>query len=313
MTRCLAMAVFSLLAESVMAETVFSLAMDEVNWQFQKQKYLQCEMKQTMPLLGDISFQALSGQVLLFTIESPMIRSEPDYTRLWLEYTGGQQRFIYDVELQFVAAQNGLQFRIQSLSVYELLGMLGRQARLTVLLEWYGQNSGNTQPSAPLRIELPVVNAWSVLTDMSTCSNQLLLRDFNELEFYVLHYPVGVWSVDDNQRQWLFDTARYLTTDPDINVVWIDGHTDSAPFTDSTETESRIKNLELSQKRAQAISNQMQAYFKELKIENPPQIRVRYHGFRYPVADNETQTGRRQNRRVEVTLERMTVPGDNKE
>lgn len=82
--------------------------------------------------------------------------------------------------------------------------------------------------------------------------------------------------------------AGYLTAERGVQVR-VDGHTDS--------TASDAYNLELSRARADAVA----AVLVEAGV---PERRLRVEGFgeAQPAATNATAAGRRQNRRVEITL-----------
>jgi outer membrane protein OmpA-like peptidoglycan-associated protein len=90
------------------------------------------------------------------------------------------------------------------------------------------------------------------------------------------------------QKQ-LADVAKALQKDERSIVVV--GHTDA--------TGDDEKNMQLSQKRADAVS-------KFLTTHGVSEQRVRTEGMgeRQPVADNKSPEGRANNRRVEVILER---------
>lgn len=80
-----------------------------------------------------------------------------------------------------------------------------------------------------------------------------------------------------------------LRADPGTTVV-IEGHTDS--------TGSHAHNMELSAARAQAV----QAYLASHGVD-PTRVVARGMGPDYPIASNDTQDGRQQNRRVEVVVQ----------
>lgn len=79
----------------------------------------------------------------------------------------------------------------------------------------------------------------------------------------------------------------------DQTVLVIDGHTDS--------TGRRDYNLGLSQRRADSVG-------RYLTAQGVAAVRVATYGYGpdYPVASNDTETGRAQNRRVELTLMPVT-------
>lgn len=75
----------------------------------------------------------------------------------------------------------------------------------------------------------------------------------------------------------------------DKTVLVIDGHTDS--------TGSRSYNLGLSRERAESVGDYLIA-----QDVDPVRLATYGYGPDHPVADNDTETGRQSNRRVELTL-----------
>jgi OOP family OmpA-OmpF porin len=86
----------------------------------------------------------------------------------------------------------------------------------------------------------------------------------------------------------LQEAARILREEVDVDVA-VDGHTD-AMGTDAY-------NQRLSERRAQAVAD----YLKRLGI-GPSRLRPQGYGESRPVADNDTEEGRAQNRRVELNV-----------
>jgi len=91
------------------------------------------------------------------------------------------------------------------------------------------------------------------------------------------------------------NTADLLKANADVKVI-IEGHTD--------DTGSEKYNQWLSDKRANAVANQMVEQFGV----NPEQIETRGLGESQPVADNTTEEGRAQNRRVILIIPRLSLP-----
>lgn len=82
--------------------------------------------------------------------------------------------------------------------------------------------------------------------------------------------------------------AQYLKDSPGTQVI-IEGHTDSVGSDDY--------NLALSQRRAQAVADALTT-----RGVSADRIRAKGLGKSYPVASNDTQAGRQQNRRVEIVF-----------
>ena len=82
--------------------------------------------------------------------------------------------------------------------------------------------------------------------------------------------------------------AEFLEKHPDRNVL-IEGHTDSVG--------SDEFNLTLSQKRADAVKEVLTS-----KGVSPDRLLTKGYGKQFPVASNDTESGRQLNRRVEVVI-----------
>ena len=95
-------------------------------------------------------------------------------------------------------------------------------------------------------------------------------------------------TVSAASKSALRNLATSLNANPDTDIKII-GHTDN--------TGSREINQKLSEERAQAVSN----YLIGQKID-PNRITTRGLAYDAPIADNSTEEGRAQNRRVEILI-----------
>jgi outer membrane protein OmpA-like peptidoglycan-associated protein len=106
--------------------------------------------------------------------------------------------------------------------------------------------------------------------------------------------PSNITFAVDSER---FDNAFYPVLDSVAKVlskfektsINVDGYTDS--------TGSFEYNQMLSERRAAAVSN----YLRQVGVD-ALRIATRGFGERYPLASNETDEGRAQNRRVEIWI-----------
>jgi OmpA-OmpF porin, OOP family len=101
-------------------------------------------------------------------------------------------------------------------------------------------------------------------------------------------FEVNQATLKPGAMRHLYQLADLLKQQPTRNVL-IEGHTDSSG--------SESYNFELSQRRAEAV--------RDFLIGNgisPERITARGYGEAYPVASNETTSGRQQNRRVAVVV-----------
>lgn len=83
--------------------------------------------------------------------------------------------------------------------------------------------------------------------------------------------------------------------DMDVDIY---GYTDNQGWRNSTVAESQKKNLNLSQERAQSVSS----YLMQCGAAGNQIKTVQGMGEANPVADNSTEAGRKENRRVEVYM-----------
>lgn len=88
-----------------------------------------------------------------------------------------------------------------------------------------------------------------------------------------------------------------LNQNPDMDVT-IYGYTDNQGWRNSTAEQSKQKNLNLSQERAQSVSS----YLLGCGVQSQQIKSVEGMGESNPVASNDTAEGREQNRRVEVYM-----------
>ena len=88
------------------------------------------------------------------------------------------------------------------------------------------------------------------------------------------------------------DSVSKVLNEYDQTRVIIAGYTDNVG--------AAAYNNQLSLKRAQAVSD-----YLVLRGISPARISVYGYGSQYPIASNENEAGRAQNRRVTITLQQM--------
>jgi outer membrane protein OmpA-like peptidoglycan-associated protein len=110
-------------------------------------------------------------------------------------------------------------------------------------------------------------------------------------------FSTGSSTLSNTAKSSLFQFANVLKNNADCDVA-VQGYTDNAGWKNSTAAQSQQKNLELSQQRAQSVTN----YLLSQGV-SANQIRSTMgYGESNPVADNATAAGKAQNRRVEVYM-----------
>ncbi len=102
-----------------------------------------------------------------------------------------------------------------------------------------------------------------------------------------IYFDVDKWGILPNSFTELDIFVNYLLKHPEIKIE-ISGHTDN--------TGDYNHNIELSKKRAEAVA----AYLKAKLVSNI--IETKGFGSSKPLRTNNTETGRAQNRRIEVKI-----------
>ena len=110
-------------------------------------------------------------------------------------------------------------------------------------------------------------------------------------------FQSGKSALSTTAQTSLFQFANVLKNNADCDVA-VQGYTDNDPWKGSTAEQSVQKNLQLSQDRAQAVTN----YLLSLGVAASQIRSTTGYGEANPVADNSTAAGKAQNRRVEVYM-----------
>ena len=110
-------------------------------------------------------------------------------------------------------------------------------------------------------------------------------------------FATGSSTLSATAKSSLAKFAEVLKQNTDCDVA-VQGYTDNAGWKNSTAEQSVQKNLNLSQQRAQAVTN----YLNSLGVSNNQIRSTTGFGEANPVADNSTAAGKAQNRRVEVYM-----------
>ena len=123
--------------------------------------------------------------------------------------------------------------------------------------------------------------------------NDNWIPNFNDLKGSIilqgLRFKTGSSDITDANIKILSSLANYLILNDSEKIILV-GHTDASG--------SLKNNIMLSKERAESVKNLFVAQFNV----NPDQIATNGVGFLAPIASNETEKGRDQNRRVEVII-----------
>lgn len=264
---------------------VYTAAMDTSRWKVTASP-LHCRMEHEIPRFGRAIFQRPSGGELSLDLEAwskPLKKGKADVTverPVWKPGNG-----LPAPVLTRVAVSGGHRSIQLSGSLAErLFAELERGWQPTFArAAWY-------HGSEEVRVGLSSANFHNGHRDWTACMAQLLPVNFDQIERSVLLYGSDGWRLNARNRARLDLIARYIKADANVARVYVDGHSDSLG--------RRLHNRELSKQRANVVT----AYLIEQGVAEEI-ITTRYHGERFPVANNRTRKGRERNRRATVRLE----------
>jgi chemotaxis protein MotB len=111
-----------------------------------------------------------------------------------------------------------------------------------------------------------------------------------------LLFPSGDWQMPATAQQTIAKMVPILAPMQQTKIA-VNGYTDNVPIGAGLKRKGVGTNLELSQKRADDVMQFMTA-----QGVNTAMISAQGFGDADPVASNDTEDGRAQNRRVELTL-----------
>ena len=104
-----------------------------------------------------------------------------------------------------------------------------------------------------------------------------------------IHFEVGKAEIQNRSHKVLDELAGLIDDNPEINLLRVEGHTDNQG--------GREMNRKLSQRRAESVRN----YLVNQGV-SPERLAATGFGEREPIASNDTEEGRRKNRRVEFNI-----------
>lgn len=191
--------------------------------------------------------------------------------------------------LGVVVANNGSQ--PLSLDPSRLSPVIG-QLNAGVKVMFTSQPAGNTNSSAGLkvmRVVLEAKNFAAAYKSYQQCLADMIPFSLDQVARTSINYAEKPEGLTQTHKASLLRVARYLKADPKVVAVFVDGHADNtAPDASMT----------VSQQQAEAVTT----YLGDQGVPMD-KITTRWHGDKFPLADNKTPVGRAQNRRVTVRLE----------
>lgn len=269
-------------AISVDARLSFGAGLD-AQWTFSEAND-RCVLRQAVPDFGEVRFVRRAGQPLALLLDGERTLFEAG--TLKLRARAPIWGSVRDESFQARA-------EIASVDTVALTDPAATNALMALHRGFDLEASAASwfDPDSEVEVRVSTVNFLPLYERFVRCFDELLPASWSEIERSRLHFETAKAALSRLSRSRLELVARYIQADPTVGQIFIDGHTDAEG--------GDLDNVALSKRRAQAVAQAL------IASGVPEQrIKVRFHGDRYPVADNASPAGRAENRRTTIRLEK---------
>lgn len=288
MKKLLAMLIITpLLTASIAANASlrqYKADVEESVWFTDDPNRLECTLNHQIPGYGTASFTSYASKTLNMEFNLDMLRLPKSYgvaavysvPPKWMP--GKMHKSIADMKLR-----KQFDGDLPEQAAWTMLSELEKGFWPTLYYQdWYSQYD-------QVAVALNASNFRLPYESFVDCVSNLLPYSFDDIKYTVLTYKFGGTQLTKASQRKLDMIGAYLREDPDLELVLVDGYTDSYG--------GKSKNKQVSVQRAVEIKS----YFSGLGVE-PTRIDVTGHGERRHAAPNSTSGSRAKNRRVVVRM-----------
>ncbi len=262
----------------------YSATIESSNWKVDNESRLQCTLNHELPGYGEALFTSVASKQLNMEFELDMyalpnkfeIASVYSVPPNWMP--GAAPKPIADMSLR--KQYNG---DLPQDAAWTMLSELEKGYWPTIYYQdWY--NKYDT-----VSVALNASNFTGVYRDFVKCVSNLLPFNFDDIAYTVLSYKNNSTELTKYSQKRLTMIGEYLKEDSELELVLLDGYTDSYG--------GRWNNEQLSIRRA----DEVKTYLTALGVPEE-RIQLTGHGEKRHIAPNDTRENRAQNRRVVVRL-----------
>lgn len=143
---------------------------------------------------------------------------------------------------------------------------------------------------ANLRVALEARNFTPAYGRYKACIGALIPFTFDQVARMLINYAPDASELSAATKTQLDKIVRYTKADPKVIGILVDAHSDKLPTAEEGDV--------ISQRQAELVK----AYFVSKGL-GEGMITARWHGDKFPIANNYTKAGQAKNRRVTVRLE----------
>ena len=262
----------------------YRAGLENSQWQFSQSPRIECRLEHDIPAYGKAVFVSRAGKELNMAFTLDMWVKPDSATKAVLMSNAPLWRpGIPAREITSLTYQKYFNGEVPKQAAWSMLTELERGMEPTFYYgDWYEQRN-------QVAVGLSAVNFGNQYGDFKACLASLLPYSFDDIAFTVLSYHSGGSELTDFSKQQLARVQEYLTYDPYVELVLVDGYTDSYG--------GRSVNKRVSERRAGSIKE-----FLMSKGIPEERILTTGHGETRPVGPNGTPEERALNRRVVVRI-----------
>ncbi|MFT5812338.1 MAG: outer membrane protein OmpA-like peptidoglycan-associated protein [Psychroserpens sp.] len=254
-------------------------------WRLTDDSRLQCTLSHQIPRYGQAKFYSSANRKMNMEFELEMMRLPDNYALAevrseapnWRPGVAG--RMLADMKL-YKQFSPSLPKKI----AWNMLNELDQGMSPTFYYnDWYSD-------SEKITVGLSTARFQQAYQAFVSCVSNLLNFNFDDISYTVLNYRFGSDKLTKTSQKRMNMIVEYLSLDPNLELVLIDGYADSYG--------GRNTNLKMSQRRANKV--------RDLIVSSgidASRIDANGYGEKRHVASNETLIGRSKNRRVVIRME----------
>lgn len=281
-TLVLSALLFASASEGAMRQ--YSATVESSNWEVSSTSRLKCTLNHALPGYGEAMFTSMASKQLNmeFELDMYLLPNKFDIAAVysvppkWMP--GEAPKTIADMRLR--KQYNG---DLPQDAAWTMLSELEKGFWPTIYYQdWYNKYD-------KVAVALNASNFSGVYREFVQCVSNLLPFGFDDISYTVLSYQKNSTGLSKYSQKRLTMIGEYLKEDSDMELVLLDGYTDSYG--------GRWNNEQLSIRRANEVKN----YLTTMGVPED-RIQVTGHGERRHSAPNDTRESRAQNRRVVVRL-----------
>jgi len=255
------------------------------SWQLTDDSRLQCTLSHQIPRYGEAKFYSSASRQMNMEFELEMMRLPDSYSLAevrseapnWRPGVAG--RVLADMKLHKQFSPS-----LPKKIAWNMLNELEQGMSPTFYYnDWYSDNDKITVGLSTARFQ----KAYQAFV---SCVGNLLNFNFDDISYTVLNYQFGSDKLTKASQKRMKMIVEYLSLDPNLELVLIDGYSDSYG--------GRNTNLKMSERRANKV--------RDLIVSSgidASRIEANGYGEKRHVASNETLIGRSKNRRVVIRME----------